>query len=276
MKKAINLLFIVSIFLNMACEKEPTVLNNDTLFPTDTTQPEIPSTADIIYDAVTDIDGNHYNAVRIGEQIWMASNLRTTRFADGEEIDRYIAPNGDINNVPTYGYLYEWLCIAYVATSDTNPSGVHRICPDGWHMPSEEEWTQLVEYVGTQNDFICSNSTNIAKALASNSDSWYSNTTTTCAVGYDVTTNNATGFSALPAGWYDNSSSTHSWHSFGFDACFWTSSSYNSSVYFSDVCYFNLNKDAANVRRQMVNVSHHYPGGPSYTDKYYSVRCVQD
>lgn len=278
MKKIVNILFIISI-LNVACEKETPPQNNDNLTQIDTVQSDIPSTADIIYDAVTDIDGNHYNAVRIGNQIWMASNLRTTRFANGEEIPtptssndffsssypRKYAPSNYLGYIPTYGYLYNWVAVMHnSAISDENPSGVQGVCPDGWHMPSDAEWTQLTEYVGTQNDFICSNSTNIAKALASNSG-WSYNSITQCAVGYNVSTNNATGFSALPAGnAYQNNGAD--WKDFGTDANFWTSS--------GNRLYCNINSNAADVRKYTFNPpssEYAYAGTVAF-----SVRCVQD
>ena len=72
----------------------------------------------VLTDAVTDIDGNSYDAVKLGNQVWMAENLRTTRYADGTSIPegempssgspfRY-APHGNPSNVSTYGYLYNW------------------------------------------------------------------------------------------------------------------------------------------------------------------------
>ena len=77
------LLLCAAAFLAVSCDKEPDPTPADPANPSDTTQTEYPSTADVIYNAVTDIDGNSYDAVRIGEQVWMASNLRTTHYANG-------------------------------------------------------------------------------------------------------------------------------------------------------------------------------------------------
>ena len=278
MKNQLLVFFFVLLFV--ACDRETPKPNDNNVVPTDTTQSEDPpSTADIIYDAVTDIDGNHYNAVRIGNQIWMASNLRTTRFANGEEIPtptsgndffssrfpRKYAPSNYIGYIPTYGYLDNWVAVMHNSvTSNENPSGVQGVCPDGWHVPSDAEWTQLTEYVGTQSDFICSNSTNIAKALASNSN-WSYNSITPCAVGYNVSTNNATGFSALPAGnAYQNNGAD--WKEFGTDANFWTSSGKR--------LYRNINCNAADVRTYNFD-----PPASEYAQTNtvaFSVRCVQD
>ena len=165
--------------------------------------------------SVTDVDGNVYNTVQIGSQCWMKENLRTTRYADETEIPvgsttsytepyRY-APNYDDSIVPFYGYLYNWAAVMHgAASSDDNPSGVQGICPDGWHVPSDAEWTQLTDYVSRQSENVCIDTIGgsyIAKALASNTG-WNNYSYSTCAVGYNRSSNNATGFGALPAGYY--------------------------------------------------------------------------
>ena len=215
---------------------------------------------------VTDIDNNTYNTVQIGQQCWMKENLRTTRYANGVNIpmgstysftDPYrYAPDNDNSNVSTYGYLYNWPAVmGNSSSSSANPSGVQGICPNGWHVPSNAEWTQLTDYVGSQTDYQCdNNSAYIAKALASETG-WNANSGS-CAVGNNPSSNNATGFSALPAGsyygYYDN---------FGYYANLWSATEYN--VY--NAYYRYLHYDNANV-------------GRSYGYKGYarSVRCVRD
>jgi uncharacterized protein (TIGR02145 family) len=103
---------------------------------------------------IADIDGNLYNTVMIGTQNWMKENLKTTKYNDGSEIP-YIKADSiwssftmgaycDFDNKPTiseiYGRLYNW----YVVTL-TNPKNV---CPSGWHVPTDEEWTILTFYLG--------------------------------------------------------------------------------------------------------------------------------
>ena len=157
---------------------------------------------------VTDFDGNTYNTVLIGNQCWMAENLRTTKYADGTNIPlgtgtysttayRYY-PNNSSSNVLTYGYLYNNKAVMrYSSSSSANPSGVQGVCPNGWHVPSDAEWTQLTDYVGSQNQYICgSNNTYIAKALAAPT-AWNS-TPSFCAIGNNPTDNNATGFGGMP------------------------------------------------------------------------------
>ena len=215
---------------------------------------------------VTDIDGNTYNTVQIGNQCWMKENLRTTRYANGVNIpmgstysytDPYrYAPDNNSSNVSTYGYLYNWSAVMHGASSSSsNPSGVQGICPNGWHVPSDAEWTQLTDYVGSQTQFQCDNSSgNIAKALASTTG-WNSDAST-CAVGNNSSTNNATGFSALPAGY-----GSGNYGNFGYAAKFWsaTESSYGFAYYRR--LYYN----DADVGRYDDN---EYNG--------FSVRCVRD
>jgi uncharacterized protein (TIGR02145 family) len=102
---------------------------------------------------VTDIDGNFYPSVIIGNQEWMAENLRVTRDANGNDITRYCYyyyPT-DATYCDLSGGLYTWHTVMNGATSsNTNPSNVQGICPTGWHVPSDAEWTELVDYVVAQ------------------------------------------------------------------------------------------------------------------------------
>jgi uncharacterized protein (TIGR02145 family) len=97
-----------------------------------------------------DGDGNQYGVVTIGEPVWMAENLKTTKDAAGNNITRYCyLHNADFCN--WYGGLYFQTTIMNGAgSSNNNPSGVQGICPAGWHVPSDAEWTQLVDYVVAQ------------------------------------------------------------------------------------------------------------------------------
>jgi uncharacterized protein (TIGR02145 family) len=102
------------------------------------------------YAAVTDIDGNVYRTVIIGNQEWMAENLRVTRDANGNNITRYCYDNNE-NNCVLHGGLYSWHTVMNgQSSSNSNPSGVQGICPAGWHVPSDAEWWQLVYHVAGQ------------------------------------------------------------------------------------------------------------------------------
>jgi uncharacterized protein (TIGR02145 family) len=99
---------------------------------------------------VTDIDGNYYPSVIIGNQEWMAENLRATRDANGNNITRYCYDNVALN-CDLYGGLYTWHTVMNGATSsNTNISNVQGICPTGWHVPSRTEWEDLVNFVVDQ------------------------------------------------------------------------------------------------------------------------------
>ena len=180
---------------------------------------EYPSTANVIRRAVTDIDGNIYDAVQIGNQVWMAENLRTTKYADGTTIPlgtdsstitayRYAPGPNQSNeenmvNVPRYGYLYNWPAVMHGASSsEANPSGVQGICPNGWHVPSEDESYQLLIYLASHGFGTGELIIYVAKALAS---TWGWNSTNEPNVpGNNPSTNNASGFSALPSGRHYN------------------------------------------------------------------------
>ena len=166
----------------------------------------------VIHNAVKDVDGNSYDAVRIGKQVWMKSNLRTTRFRDGS-----IIPKGEINShsctepyyykyplqiVPdydekTHGLYYNW------STVNDN----HGLCPKGWSVPTSEDWDELADYVGGKYEYLCDGRLyrNYAKSLASTtgwiSDGWTNNEN--CSLWAEPDKNNATGFSAYPAGYWN-------------------------------------------------------------------------
>jgi uncharacterized protein (TIGR02145 family) len=104
------------------------------------------------YNTITDIDGNIYKTVKIGEQVWMSENLKTTHFKNGKEIELIDGTvnweqtkasgwcyyqNDEYNN-KVYGKLYNY----YAAIDDNG------LCPAGWHLPSNGEWRELIDYLG--------------------------------------------------------------------------------------------------------------------------------
>lgn len=111
----------------------------------------------LLSSTVTDAEGNIYNIVTIGVQVWMAENLRAARYRNGDligtttpatlDITAEVAPKyqwasyGNENNVATYGRLYTW----YAVTDARN------VCPSGWHVPTNAEWTSLNTYLGNSN-----------------------------------------------------------------------------------------------------------------------------
>lgn len=188
-----------------ATNSQGTAYGNELIFTTVAVDGQpCPGTA-----TVTDIDNNTYNTVQIGLQCWLKENLRTSRYANGMSIAlgsctstttayRYY-PDNNSSNVPSYGYLYNWKAVMGNSSSSwTNPSGVQGICPTGWHVPSDAEWTQLTNYVSSQSQYVCGSNIKIAKALASTTG--WNSSTNTCAVGNNPSSNNVTGFSAFPVG----------------------------------------------------------------------------
>ena len=117
--------------------------------------------------SVTDVEGNVYNTIVIGTQCWMKSNLRTTHYANGDSIP-YVAADStwddlaatdtaccylenNASYVPEYGVLYSWQAVVGSdMASSIVPSGVQGVCPDGWHVPSMEEFQMLEGEVDSQ------------------------------------------------------------------------------------------------------------------------------
>jgi uncharacterized protein (TIGR02145 family) len=96
---------------------------------------------------ISDIDGNVYNTVLVGNQCWMRENLKVTKNPDGIAITRRCYENNPVN-CDLYGGLYNWTTMMNGAgSSSTVPSGVQGICPDGWHIPSDAEYTALTDYI---------------------------------------------------------------------------------------------------------------------------------
>ena len=203
---------------------------------------------------ITDDEGNQYGTVQIGEQCWMAQNLRTSTYPDGASIplDSKFYPDNNSSNVESYGYLYTWNAAMYIRT------GERGICPDGWHLPSISEWIQLTSYLRSQSQYQCGGSAyNIAKSLAS-TNGWNSSTIT-CAVGNTPSDNNSTSFSASPAGGYDPFSGSSS--DLGGKAVFWSSTG------------------VINEKATVLNIYYSNPQittGDIYRDYGCSVRCVRD
>lgn len=156
--------------------------------------------------AVTDIDGNIYNTVTIGEQTWMVENLKTTKYTDNSDIQLVVnntawsvlsSPaycyydNLEAEYKNTYGPLYNWYAV-----------NTGKLCPTGWHVPTDAEWTILEEYL-IANGYNYDGTTTgnkIGKALAS-STLWISSSYAGSIGNTDYPEKrNVTGFSALPGG----------------------------------------------------------------------------
>jgi len=193
---------------------------------------------------VVDIEGNTYSIVKIGDQLWMGENLKTTKYNDGISIplekndiawnnlsttsfcwfDNNKAMYGD-----TYGALYNWHAV------NTN-----KLCPIGWHVPTDEEWITLVDFLGGED---------VAggKLKETGTSHWNSPNE-----GAD----NSSGFTGLPGG-----SRSDLFHSLGDGGRWW------SSTQFDDINAWALS----------VNYTYTSTFWYNYTKSHgYSVRCIRD
>jgi uncharacterized protein (TIGR02145 family) len=141
---------------------------------------------------VTDIDGNTYNTVQIGTQIWMSENLKTFKYRNGTAIPVRNTDWGNFTtgalcsydnneaNISVYGLLYNW----YTTKGDS-------LCPMGWHVPTEGEWLTLRDYLGGIGDVVG------GKMKSTGTTYWNSP---------NLGATNESGFSALPGGWKNSNS----------------------------------------------------------------------
>ena len=134
-------------------------------------------------------DNATYKYVTIGTQVWMAENLNYG-------VSGSYCYDNDLSNCDIYGRLYEWnTAMSGASSSNATPSGVQGVCPSGWHLPSDAEWTILNDYVDANNGIDA-----VGNSLKANSVGNSLKATT----GWDYSrVSKATdqfGFSALPAG----------------------------------------------------------------------------
>jgi uncharacterized protein (TIGR02145 family) len=195
---------------------------------------------------VTDIDGNVYNTITIGTQIWMVENLKTTKYRNGDTIPNvsdsvewinltsggYCNYNNDTNYSTIYGHLYNWLAI--------NDS--RKIAPLGWHVPSDEDWSVLETFLGDQG-------TAGGKLKETDTLHWQSP---------NAGATNETGFTALPGGVRGTIGQFGNIRQIGY---WWSSTEYYSSNAWGRFIFY----DGAFITRP-------------YTPKIigYSIRCLKD
>ena len=212
---------------------------------------------------VVDFDGNAYNTVQIGNQCWMREEMRSTHYADGTAIlngggaSSSTEPYYYVNPSTEHGCFYNWPAVMHGAvSSNAVPSGVQGICPQGWHLPSDAEWTQLINYVTMQSAYTCGGNTNsIAKALAC-TEGWNSCNGECYPGDQSNDVNNATGFSAVPAGFWGSI-----FQNVGNQAAFWSSTEQGSGA----AWYYNLSYNYENVNQYSLNRTFGL-----------SVRCLRD
>ena len=209
----------------------------------------------------TDIDGNVYETVLIGDQCWMLENLKTTHYRDGTPIPNvtesttwvalstgaYCEYGNNLSNVSTYGRMYNWYAV----------DDAHGLAPDGWHMPTDEEIKQLEMHLGMSEALADSRGgyrgTNEGSKLSGRADLWRD-------YGGALETDpefGTSGFMALPGGMRRPGGS---FDGMTYNAFFWSSPEDSST----DAWGCGLGYDHS----AMYRISHHKRSG-------FSVRCVK-
>jgi len=229
---------------------------------------------DLTYGTLTDVDGNSYSSIQIGDQVWMAENLKVTHYADGTPIPEVgyaeewsaLTPDPDhqaycwYENLQasgdTAGALYNWMAaVKGDAGSSLVPSGIQGVCPEGWHLPSDGEWKELEMFLGMSQ-------VNADKVEWRGSDeggqlkeigftSWQMP---------NIGGANNSGFTAIPGGFRSNSGAFYSFHQY---ASYWTAtgSLSDEEMAWYRTLYFNNQQ----VYRQY-----------NIRTQGFSVRCVKD
>jgi uncharacterized protein (TIGR02145 family) len=203
------------------------------------------ATLDLARDSINDVDGNTYLTVMIGTQTWMAENLKTTKYNDNTSIP-LVTDNSEWNNLNSpgycwynndaltyksdYGALYNWYTVATM-----------KLCPSGWHVPTDDQWLILETYLGGES---------VAgdKLKETGQTHW---------IISNAGVTNETGFTALPGGGRVDGAFT----SIGLAGAWWTSTAYDTQ---NALCY---ELDADIVELLSGNLSKRLG---------FSVRCIKD
>jgi uncharacterized protein (TIGR02145 family) len=194
-----------------------------------------------------DKDGNVYNTVTIGTQTWMTQKLKTTKYNNGTDIPlvtdstvwnslttpSYSWYDNDFTNKDTYlGALYNW----YAASSG-------KLCPTGWHVPTDAEWTTLIDYLGGSK---------VAGGKLKGTGTIYW-------MGSNKGSTNDYGFTALPGG--DRGGKRGSFCSIGYYGCWWSSTE----------------KSSTNAWYRMMHFASNHVSRKNFPKNFgYSIRCLKD
>ncbi len=200
---------------------------------------------------VTDVEGNVYQTVKIGDQWWMAENLKTTKYNDGSAMPlvtdsaswaesstpAYCWYDNNVDNKNTYGALYNWFTV-----------NTGKLAPTGWHVPTDAEWTTLTNNLGGQ--LLGGGKMKSTGTIEAGTGLWYSpNTGAT----------NESGLTAIPAG---SRSNDGAFSYIGIYGYWWSSSEFESVA--SYAWFLQLQYGVSPVFRF-----------PDYKNFGFSVRCVK-
>ena len=221
-------------------------------------------------DSITDQDGNTYDYLTYGDQDWTVENAEMVTYRDGTPIPQVTDETAWANlttgawayhnNDPTKPRLYNWYAVMGIHDNDPNTPN-KEFAPEGWHVPSDAEWTTLENYL-IANGYNYDGTTNgnkIAKAMASTTG--WNSSTDPGAVGNDQRLNNSSGFNAFPSGQCTSASACNDE---GNSTKFWSSTEHETEYGY------------ANIRWMLWTSYINLIGG--YTEKYVgsSVRFVKD
>lgn len=245
MKKLLSLFFLAAL---ISCQEEEPFIEEES-------DPDITG----LTGRLTDYDGNSYSWIGIGKQAWMAENLKTTHYSDGTAIP-YVEETPDWANLHAtdkaycwyknsaanrtiYGGLYTWAAaVNGTIGSSNNPSDIQGVCPDGWHLPSNSEWSELVLHLGGTDSAGY-------KLKETGSTHWPNE---------DSDATNESGFTALPGGsrYPDGKFNSFRWYAY-----FWTATE-------------NLENQA--YHRSLFYQGPDVPGTAFHKEFGFSVRCIRD
>ena len=218
----------------------------------------------LTYGTLRDTDANVYQTIQIGTQLWMAENLRTTRYRNGDFIP-YVADNvgwaalrtggqSVYNNsihpdtIAKFGRLYNFYAVA----------DNRYLAPKGWHVSSDLDWVKLIAYISSH----LGNSPSVGKSLAGSKE-WSLVTdkdilSDLLAIGSDLSFNNSSGFSAMPGGYRADFGRFNSMSRYG---DWWTSTQEDAGTAWSR--YMSFNFSGVYWSRDNLNYG-------------FAVRCVKD
>ncbi|HRQ31315.1 MAG TPA: FISUMP domain-containing protein [Saprospiraceae bacterium] len=209
------------------------------------------------YGFTDDRDGQHYNVLKIGNQLWMAENLKYLPQVTGSATGSVSSPyyyvydyNGTVvadakatTNYDVYGVLYNWpAAMNGAASSTSNPSGVQGVCPTGWHLPSTAEFSELTDYLGGMEG-------NGGKLKETGTGHWF---------GPNEGATNETGFTALPGG----RRGSNGLFSYRGSFCYWWSATFSNT---DRSYYHHLSYDNDDFYRNLQTL-----------ESGFSVRCIKD
>ena len=206
----------------------------------------------LTYGSMTDQEGNVYKTIVIGTQEWMAENLNTSIYRNGDAIPTNLDNatwqnttsgawayyNNDASYACPYGKLYNWYtCV-----------DARQLCPTGWHVPTDAEWTVLTNYLGGED--VAGGKMKTTGTIEAATGLWYSP---------NAGATNSSGFSGAPGGGHFNDFGGYS--DFGLIGFWWSSSELDSSLVWSRLLSYNF----GSAYRDFINKQFGF-----------SVRCLRD